>query len=334
MQCVIVNKVLHEAFLEEDIELHELNYKSSFKSIFKIRQLLIQLAPDIIIGTITPINIILPLIKLSLPGKYRPLFVVRESTVMSYLAKDGLFKNRLLKRILRRAYPLYDRIVCQSLDIRNDLVNEFHVPPSKLHIINNPIELTEAPSLVRRKERIVKFVTVGRMRPEKGHTRILEALKNYQSSYGDDFRYHVIGDFPTAGMEKEIRKKVNDLALNENIVFHGHVDNPSNILWDCDVFLQGSYFEGFPNAVLESCSLGVPVVAYDVAGGTKEIIRPGFNGFLAEDNNITDFVRKMHDAGIAVFDKEAMSHDIMVRFGHKKIVSLYEDFFISLAEGK
>ena len=43
-------------------------------------------------------------------------------------------------------------------------------------------------------------------------------------------------------------------------------------LSDSDFFIQGSYVEGFPNSVLESCSVGTPVIAFNCPGGTKEII--------------------------------------------------------------
>ena len=57
-------------------------------------------------------------------------------------------------------------------------------------------------------------------------------------------------------------------------------------------FIQGSYVEGFPNAVLESCSVGTPVVAINCPGGTKEIIEHATNGFLvvSDDDFILLFV--------------------------------------------
>lgn len=334
VQCVIVNKVLHKAYLNPNIDLHELNFKSSFKAIFKIRSIIKKLKPDLVIGTITPINIILPLVKVLLPKKNRPKFLVRESTVMSNLVSDNSFRSKAIIGVLKQIYPRYHKIICQSNDIRNDMIDKFNVDPSKLHIINNPMESGKFQNSRRAENKNIKFITVGRIRPEKGHVRILEALKNFEKIYGEDYQYHIVGDFSSEEMEKKVYKKVHDLNLENKVVFHGYLDEPGNILKDCDVFLQGSYFEGFPNAVMESCFAGVPVVAYDVPGGTKEIIKHGFNGFLSPDHNISDYVQKMGDAMNTSFNREAMANDIYARFNQEKIVNQYEQLFISLVQEK
>lgn len=43
--------------------------------------------------------------------------------------------------------------------------------------------------------------------------------------------------------------------------------------------------EGISNSILESMALGIPVIATN-DGGTPEIIRDGYNGFLVEQNNV------------------------------------------------
>ncbi|MFZ1678160.1 MAG: glycosyltransferase [Saprospiraceae bacterium] len=334
VQCILIDKILHNAYLKKDVALYELKGKTSINTIWKIRNIIKRSNADIILGTITPVNIILPLIKLTLHLRNRPQFLVRESTVMSHLGKRYGFKNKLANEILKKIYPSYRKIICQSLDIRDDLIQNFNVDPLKLQIINNPIQIVPYQNSSKFNSGKIQFITVGRMRPEKGHVRILEALDHFEKTYGLEYQYHIVGDFYSDEMETSIRKKVIELDLDNKVEFHGHVDEPEHILRKCDVFLQGSYFEGFPNAVLESCSMGVPVVAYDVAGGTKEIIKPGFNGFLAEDNSKYDYADKIMKTLNTEFTHTAMADDIKERFGHEKIVKEYQDFFIALMKEK
>jgi glycosyltransferase involved in cell wall biosynthesis len=225
---------------------------------------------------------------------------------------------------------MYGKIICQSRDIKDDFIQNFNVQPFKLHVINNPVEIIRFENGNKTKYPEIQFITVGRMRQEKGHVRILEALKYFEKRYGHQYQYHIVGDFSSKEMEKRIRSKVMDLALTDRVKFHGHLDEPMTILKESNVFLQGSYFEGFPNAVLESCSVGIPVVAYDVPGGTREIIKPGFNGYLIEDGNIQEYVSKMFEAANTTFNTGDMVQDILDRFNQEKIVKEYEDFFISI----
>lgn len=46
-----------------------------------------------------------------------------------------------------------------------------------------------------------------------------------------------------------------------------------------DLFVNTSRWEGLPVSIMEACSFGIPVLATD-AGGTKEIVKNGKNGFL------------------------------------------------------
>lgn len=330
VQCILINRVQHNAFLKDDIVLHELRASSTVKTIGKIRNVIKKRKPDLVVGTISPVNLLMPIIKISLPGKHRPLFINRESTLMSYLVEEGSFKSVLIKTWTRLFYAHYARIICQSNDIGNDLINNFYVDKQKLTLINNPMEHSAIPKIRSGKNQRIKIITVGRLRPEKGYDRLLDIIKAFDNRAKHDFLYHVVGDFPTPEIEGKIMGKVNDLGLMDRIVFHGHKDTPMDELHDSDLFLQGSYYEGFPNAVLESCAAGVPVVAYDVPGGTKEIIRDGFNGYLVEDNNIVEFVDKMLLALEKQWNPLKMAEDVHQRFGQEKIVEQYQNLFLDV----
>ena len=330
VQCILINRVQHKAFLKEDIVLHELHASSTVGATGRIRKVIKKRKPDLVVGTISPVNLLMPIIKISLPRKHRPFFINRESTLMSYLVEEGSIKSFLIRTWTRLFYSHYARIICQSKDICNDLINNFYVDKQKLTLINNPMERSEVPKIRSGKNQRIKIITVGRLRPEKGYDRLLDIIKAFDNRAKHDFLYHVVGDFPTPEIEGRIMQKVNDLGLRDRIEFHGHMDTPMDELHDSDLFLQGSYYEGFPNALLESCAAGVPVVAYDVPGGTKEIIRHGFNGYLVEDNNVAKFVDKMLLALETQWNPLKMAEDIHQRFGQEKILEQYQDLFLDV----
>jgi glycosyltransferase involved in cell wall biosynthesis len=90
--------------------------------------------------------------------------------------------------------------------------------------------------------------------------------------------------------------------------------------------LQGSYSEGFPNALLESCVVGTPVIAFNVPGGTKEIIEDGVNGFLVKNEN--EFLEKLNDNRI--WDPEAIRESVVRKFSKEKILKQYENLFLDI----
>ena len=219
-------------------------------------------------------------------------------------------------------YKKLDLIICQSYDMAEHITQNYNIPKEKTIIINNPISNYSAP-LNNRKVGcdfdVKRLITVGRLSQEKGILRLIKIL----SKCHFNFSYTIIGD----GIEKESifqeAKKHNILDKINHIPFTKDVNT---YLSNHDLFLQGSYVEGFPNALLESCVAGTPVIAFDVPGGTKEIISNGNNGFLVTtEDEFLLFLNK---------DVKWKPHEIREfayqKFNKEKILKEYEKMFLDV----
>ena len=91
---------------------------------------------------------------------------------------------------------------------------------------------------------------------------------------------------------------------------------------------MGSFYEGFPNSILEVLSLGIPVIAFNSPGGHNEIIREDFNGFLCKDkNHYTEMIRYSLEKK---WNKESIIYDIKKRYNSNKIMNEYSEILKSL----
>lgn len=305
----------------DDLEVIFFNQNRMLNGVYALYKLIKNENPDIVFGTIRHVNILLGFYNLIFRNV---CFIVREASVMSTMLKFSNAKQQIPNFLLKFLYNHLDAIVCQSNDIKKDLINQLGIKESKLTTINNPITQIEQLSISKSKfSDLINFITIGRLSEEKGHERILKGLakvKNYSYSYT------IIGSGP---LELKIKDLANELGILDKVKFTAHTSKVLDFLSNSDFFIQGSYVEGFPNAVLESCSVGTPVIAFDCPGGTKEIIEDGINGFLAVTED--DFAKTLQNLNeIQMFERAIVQESVLTKFSSQKIIKEYENLFLSV----
>ena len=58
------------------------------------------------------------------------------------------------------------------------------------------------------------------------------------------------------------------------------------MLLQSKIFVLASHKEGFPNALLEACSIGLPSISFDIVAGPSDIIENEKNGILLSDGDV------------------------------------------------
>ncbi|WKX76464.1 glycosyltransferase [Zobellia laminariae] len=213
---------------------------------------LIKQRPDIVFSSIGHLNTVMGLLS---PLFIKTKFIIREASVVSVMQKFAVKNVSGTNFLSKWAFNNVDKVVCQSTDMANDFKALYNINDSKIVVIGNPIT-SEVASVNNKKCEIPnKFITIGRLSKEKGHNRILKVLARLER----DFSYLIIGDGPE---RKNLIKQINTLGLSDKITHITYTDNVDKYLCEYDLFLQGSYVEGFPNAALESCAVGTPVLAF------------------------------------------------------------------------
>lgn len=248
-------------------------------------------------------------------------FIGREANVMSVLdnfkePNDRDYPNWVYKF----AYRQLDAIVCQSNDMLNDLSKEFPQFKSKYKLINNPITDGFTPKeKTKLASEPLQFITVASLEPRKGHLRVLEGL----ALLDVDFKYYIIGK---GSLENEIFTKAEHLGIREKVKHIPFTKEIKKHLADSNVFIQGSYVEGFPNALLESCAVGTPVIAFNAPGGINEIVQNGENGFIIENpSQLKDTINKILNSDN--FTPEKVSKSVFEKYHSTVIINRYEKLF-------
>jgi glycosyltransferase involved in cell wall biosynthesis len=205
--------------------------------------------------------------------------------------------------------------------------------PEKVCVIYNGMPAnTQVPTVRERSTNrgmVVGFI--GRLHPSKGLHVLLEWL-GYAIRAGLDVRLVIRGSFSTDSpqYEDQISALIRRLALKDNVMFEGFIDDPRRVYDGVDVVCVPSHIpDPLPRAVMEAMSYGVPVIAFPT-GGIPEMIENGKSGFFVR--NAADFVaaikRLLDDWSIASSITDQARRKISAQFTldllYKKQTALYD----------
>jgi len=141
------------------------------------------------------------------------------------------------------------------------------------------------------KESTEKFnvISVGRYYIEKRLDHIILAVEKLSKKYpeikldlygfgnnNDKFLY-----------EKSLRKLVSEYNLDNQVEFKGYSDDIISKIEKAHVSVITSTVEGFCIGILDSLSVGTPVVSYDIKYGPSEMIENTISGFLVKEGDIS-----------------------------------------------
>lgn len=275
--------------------------------------------PKIVISAIGHLNTVTGLLGIFFPSIK---FVARATTIPGFSMDTEEGTHRITKILYSIAFKALDKVICQSNDMKEALVAHNNISISKIVVINNPVTSKfrlKEPSTV--KDEVLRLITIGRLTERKGYERVIKALAKLDRA----FQYTIIG---SGDYEDTIIQTIEALDLKEKVTLVPYTDRINDYLARNDIYLQGSYVEGFPNALLESCATGTPAVVYDAPGGINEIIVPGVNGYVAKDPE--DFLEKLKVSIEHEWDPQAIRDSVYSRYSEEKILASYESFFKEL----
>ena len=179
---------------------------------------------------------------------------------------------QLKRRRLAAAYRQSRSVVAVSNAAAQSARDYYGLSGENLTVIHNGIDIqatTMRASLTQvSRDSQPTFVCVGRMTEEKGHRDLIDALTSFPTADGP-IRLWLIGDGP---LRDRLQRQTRESCGQHQIEFMGAIANPAPYIAAADALILPSRFEGLPNVVLESMSLGTPVIATR-AGGTVELER-------------------------------------------------------------
>jgi phosphatidylinositol alpha-1,6-mannosyltransferase len=213
----------------------------------------------------------------------------------------------------RRALAEADAIVAVSRFTREALETAMDVPPEKIALISNGVDLQRFVARPRRQDLMARYglvgrrvlLTVGRLYARKGMDRVIESLPAVLRVL-PDVRYLLVGDGTYRAVLEQIAVAC---GVHDAVVFAGAVADAELIdhYALADAFIMANRempdgdTEGFGLVFLEANACGIPVIA-GKAGGSVDAVTDGVNGLVVDG----DQTAQISTAILRLFQDDAL----------------------------
>ncbi|MCR4766628.1 MAG: glycosyltransferase family 4 protein [Saccharofermentans sp.] len=282
--------------IETPMERHGTNPLTELKLVKKYKKIIKDKKPDVVLTyTIKP-NVYVGMACASLGVPY----IANVTGVGPAIDNGGILKFitlNLYRYGLRKA---------QKVFFQNSSDMEMM---ERMHVVNVPHELIPGSGVNLKRYSVldyptgdeIHFLFIARIVKEKGIEQYLEMAHVIRKKYPQTV-FHICGNC-TSAYEERIKKEVE----NGTIIYHGRIPDVTVVhkISSCTI-LPSFYPEGMNNVLLESCSLGRPIITTD-RPGCREIIDDGVNGFMVKQKDSLDLIEKVEKfLGLSWEERKAM----------------------------
>lgn len=250
-----------------------------FKSLFKIKDIIQQVSPDLVSIHSSKAGIL---------GRLA-CFLSNQTcifTAHSWAFTEGIPQTqRIVYRFLEQQFESFAvKIICVSEYDRN-LGITAGMKRDRLVTIHNG--MPDIPNSLRAdptQSHPTQLVMVARMEPQKDHKTLIQAISGIPN-----IKLQLVGE---GFKQAAIQTQVQTLGLSDYVEFLGYREDIAHILAKAQIFLLISNWEGFPRTTLEAMRAGLPVIVSDV-GGASEAVIEGQTGYCIPKGDVATLRAKI-----------------------------------------
>jgi glycosyltransferase involved in cell wall biosynthesis len=269
-------------YIDTPFERHGINPISELKLIFRYKQIIREIQPDIVFS-----YTIKPNIYGGIACKALKIPCIMNITGLGTAVENGGIMQKITLLLYRLALPGAKKVFFQNSE-NERFFSEHGLAAGKHDLLpGSGVNVDHYSVLEYPPKDTVEFVFISRIMKEKGIDQYLEAAKVIRKKYPQT-RFHICG-----ACEPEYDGELQKLVDDNTVVYHGLVKDVAAVHKVTHCTVHPTYYpEGMSNVLLEACASGRPIITTDRAG-CREIIDESINGFVVKPKDSNDLIKKL-----------------------------------------
>lgn len=305
-------------FIPIDMDRHSTDFLYELKLIFRIKNLIKRLKPDLVITyTIKP-NIyggwVCEILKIPYIANITGLGKAVENA--GVLQAISLF---MYKSALEKAEAVY----FQNIENMQFFAQKGISSEKNKLVPGSGVNLKKFEYLPYPKSDKVHFLFIARIIREKGIDEYLSAAQIIKKRYPNT-EFHILG----VCEDEKYLEKMTILENNGVITYEGSQKDIRPFLKMSSCTIHPTFYpEGLSNVLLETAASGRPIITTD-RSGCREIVDNNVNGFICKQKNTKDLVRQIKKfLKMSIQEREVMGLNarkkVEAEFDREYVVELY-----------
>ena len=272
-------------FIETPVDRRGINPGTDFKLMLRYINIMKTVCPDFVI-TYT----IKPNIYGGLATRLKKIpYAVNITGLGTAFQSENMIKKLVIflyKLSVKKAKTVFfENAENKQVFLKNNIIKESQtclLPGAGIDL--NEYKMTPYPE----KSRNIRFLFIGRVMKEKGVEELFQAAKNIKKIY-PEVSFDIVGP-----MEDDYKDRIHSLVRNGIIYYYGYQEDVKPFIRKCDCFILPSYHEGMANTLLESASMGRPLITSRIHG-CMEAVKEGRNGYLVAAKDARELEEKIKE---------------------------------------
>jgi len=213
---------------------------------------------------------------------------------ISGLPRLNFIRYMFWKMFSRKIY----KITCPTKSTYEYLKKKNIFDKNKISILRDPVIHLHEFSM-KKKEKIEDLkiqknnliVGIGRLTRQKNFLLLIRAFKKILFKY-PNYQLILLGE---GEQRKLLTEEIIKLELKNKIFLMGYKDNVYKYLLNSDCFILTSLWEDPGFVILEAALSNTFIISSDCPNGPNEILSNGQNGFLFQNNNLSELLNKFDE---------------------------------------
>ncbi|MCF0178711.1 MAG: glycosyltransferase family 4 protein [Bacteroidales bacterium] len=299
--------------------------KGVLASIRRLRQIIAEEKPDVIINAHTPlITWVLPWMSRDIP-KVMEVHQSRQGLEVfnkRYLSPRNQFLHR---HMIRWIYGRYDRFVVLTTGDRDswNLKNCVVIPNFTTMQVSEKLGTSEEKKSV---------VVLARLAPQKRIDLMIRIWEKVAATH-KDWELNILGD----GIDREaLQQQIHDAGLDSSCHLLGAVTDVKPWLDKASVLALTSEYEGFGIVLIEAMLRRLAVIAFEYVG-VHDIINNGTDGYVVPFGDIDEYASKLSELMDNAELREKFTDDAVrsvKKFDKEMVMSRWERLFAEIGHKK